>query len=97
MITQCILPEAPLIQKVIHHVYASKWYLAWFATLSLRGETIMFKRDVTVWNHKQYLNQPYLVKNDGPIMQYRRWYQQFFTSNSKTYQQIINNNNIFDW
>ena len=37
-----------------------------------------FFEDVAIWEHKVYRDAPVLCDADGPIMQLRRWYAQFF-------------------
>jgi hypothetical protein len=34
--------------------------------------------DVVVWENKAYLPRPALAHGDGPIMQFRRWCEQFY-------------------
>ncbi len=34
--------------------------------------------DVPIWRDKIYRERPVLVKGDGPIAEFRRWYQQFY-------------------
>jgi nitrite reductase/ring-hydroxylating ferredoxin subunit len=38
-----------------------------------------FAQDVPIWENKIYRDRPMLTKNDGPIMQYRRWFRQFYS------------------
>lgn len=40
-----------------------------------------FQADIPIWRDLQYKERPMLVKGDGPIMAYRRWYQQFYEGN----------------
>ena len=35
-------------------------------------------QDVPIWEHKQYVEHPVLVKGDGEIMEFRRWASQFY-------------------
>lgn len=35
-------------------------------------------QDIPIWEHKAYLPVPALADADGPIMQFRRWYAQFY-------------------
>jgi nitrite reductase/ring-hydroxylating ferredoxin subunit len=35
-------------------------------------------KDVPIWENKAYLPKPMLSKDDGPIMQFRRWAEQFY-------------------
>lgn len=46
-----------------------------------------FERDVNVWNHKKFAHNPCLAKEDRCIKLFRQWYSQFYSENSKTYQQ----------
>ncbi|MDB5987412.1 MAG: Rieske (2Fe-2S) protein [Nevskia sp.] len=36
--------------------------------------------DFVVWNHKKYRPNPLLCDGDGPILQYRKWFKQFYTA-----------------
>ena len=37
-----------------------------------------FEDDKTIWEHKVYREQPQLCESEGPIMQLRKWYRQFY-------------------
>jgi phenylpropionate dioxygenase-like ring-hydroxylating dioxygenase large terminal subunit len=37
-----------------------------------------FKQDLRIWEKKVYRPRPVVVPGDGPIIQYRRWAQQFY-------------------
>ncbi len=37
-----------------------------------------FFQDVRIWEHKKYVDRPVLCDGDGPIMQLRKWYRQFY-------------------
>ena len=41
-----------------------------------------------VWNNKMYRKNPILVKEDKLIAQHRKWYSQFYSENSPTYESI---------
>ena len=43
-------------------------------------DTLMhgFRQDARIWEHKRYRTQPALCDGDGPIMQLRRWYAQYY-------------------
>ena len=34
--------------------------------------------DTPIWRDKVFLERPLLVKGDGPITEFRRWYEQFY-------------------
>ncbi|KAG8230503.1 hypothetical protein J437_LFUL010603, partial [Ladona fulva] len=88
VILQTVTPVEPMLQRVVHRMYAPRFVLQPFASFVFLGETIMFERDVMVWNHKAYLDKPTLVSEDRAITRYRRWYSQFYSEKSPrlTYQ-----------
>ena len=49
--------------------------IAWFIMRQIKQE---FERDITVWEDKAYLTDPVLSVGDGPVVQLRRWAQQFY-------------------
>lgn len=36
--------------------------------------------DTRIWNYRRYPQRPHLAQGDGPIMAYRRWAEQFYSS-----------------
>lgn len=89
-ILQTVTPLEPLLQRVTHQIFAPP-LLAPYASLLFLGECLMFERDIVIWNHKKFERQPTLVREDRTILAYRRWYSQFYSANSPTYQTAINN------
>ncbi|XP_015600969.1 cholesterol 7-desaturase [Cephus cinctus] len=83
-ILQTVTPVEPLLQRVTHLMFAPV-LLAPYASLVFLGESIMFERDVAVWNHKKFERRPLLVREDRTILAYRRWYSQFYSPRSPTY------------
>lgn len=51
--------------------------LLWFAMREV-GHTI--DQDVPIWENKLYRARPRLSRADGPIMQFRKWAQQFYVT-----------------
>ena len=43
---------------------------------------LQFTQDVPIWENKIYRKRPVLTKTDGPVMQYRRWFRQFYSSSN---------------
>lgn len=84
-ILQTVTPIEPLLQRVTHQIFSPP-LLAPYANLIFLGENLMFERDVKIWNYKKYERQPILVREDRAILAYRRWYSQFYSKNSPTYQ-----------
>lgn len=89
-ILQTVTPLEPLLQRVTHQIFSPP-LLAPYANLLFLGECLMFERDIAIWNHKKYERQPTLVREDRTILAYRRWYSQFYSANSPTYQTAMTN------
>jgi 3-ketosteroid 9alpha-monooxygenase subunit A len=43
---------------------------------------LQFTQDVPIWENKIYRERPILTKTDGPVVQYRRWFRQFYSSSN---------------
>ncbi|KAG7201069.1 hypothetical protein KM043_017613 [Ampulex compressa] len=84
-ILQTVTPMEPLLQRVTHMIFSPP-LLAPYASLVFLGECLMFERDVEIWNHKKFERQPILVREDRAILAYRRWYSQFYSPRSSSYQ-----------
>ncbi|KYN27757.1 hypothetical protein ALC57_02821 [Trachymyrmex cornetzi] len=84
-ILQTVTPVEPLLQRVIHQIFSPP-LLAPYANLIFLGECLMFERDIKIWNYKRYERQPILVREDRAIQAYRRWYSQFYSDHSPTYE-----------
>nr|XP_060613230.1 cholesterol 7-desaturase nvd-like [Anolis sagrei ordinatus] len=82
VIIQSVTPVEPLLQQVVHRMYYQRNIPAFVPKFILWGERVQFERDMMIWNNKQYLSKPLLVKEDGPIQRHRRWYAQFYSEGS---------------
>lgn len=83
---QTVTPVEPLVQKVIHRFYAPRTIgNAFFQKFAVWAESVMFERDMMIWNHKQFVDTPLLIKEDRLIKAYRKWYSQFYSENSTSY------------
>ncbi|XP_049306042.1 cholesterol 7-desaturase nvd isoform X3 [Bactrocera dorsalis] len=92
-ILQTVTPIEPLVQKVSHRFYARRG-LGPMVKLMIFAESVMFQRDMFIWNHKVFRNTPILVKEDIAIKKFRMWFSQFYTENSISF---IDARKILDW
>ncbi|XP_025419278.1 cholesterol 7-desaturase isoform X2 [Sipha flava] len=83
-LVQTVTPVEPLIQKVVHRVYCPI-YLSLYASILLFMESVMFERDVVIWNHKKYIEKPLASKQESTLLAHRKWYKQFYSANSPTF------------
>lgn len=84
VILQTLTPVEPLVQKLCHYFYGPR-RLAWFIKFTLVAESINVARDVMIWNYKQFSSNPLLPKEDKLIKQFRIWFSQFYSDNSKSF------------
>ncbi|MGD1912844.1 MAG: Rieske 2Fe-2S domain-containing protein [Rivularia sp. (in: cyanobacteria)] len=59
-----------VFNKIITYVLRSK---------SMAEVSCNLQQDIPIWENKIYRSQPLLSEVDGPITQYRRWTQQFYS------------------
>jgi cholesterol 7-desaturase len=76
-ITETVTPINPVQLRVLHGVYAPPFIPRVIAKIILYATIAQFEKDIPVWNNKRYESKPKISKFDGPILQYRRWRQQF--------------------
>ncbi|XP_063001020.1 cholesterol 7-desaturase nvd-like [Elgaria multicarinata webbii] len=82
VIIHSVTPVEPLLQHVVHRMYYQRNIPALIPKCMLWAECVQFERDIMIWNNKQYLSKPLLVKEDAAILRHRRWYSQFYSKNS---------------
>nr|XP_005295690.1 cholesterol 7-desaturase nvd-like [Chrysemys picta bellii] len=82
IILQSVTPVEPLLQHVVHRIYYQRNMPAVIPKFILKVECVQFERDIMIWNNKQYLSKPLLVKEDSAIQRHRRWFAQFYSENS---------------
>ena len=49
-----------------------------------------FEQDVEIWKHKTRINNPLLTREDGPVYQLRRWYDQFYVDVDDVEPEMVN-------
>lgn len=74
-----LLPIEGFLQQSAYEMWIPTYMPIWFAKIVLRAWANQYERDIVIWNQKVYLPAPQIIKNDGPIVQYRRWFKQFYS------------------
>ncbi len=78
LLYQTHTPIAPLAQRVRFRWYASP-ELPRLASWWVVGHWIsQWRDDVRIWEKKIHRKKPHLVANDGAILSFRRWFNQFY-------------------
>lgn len=82
IILQTVTPMEPFVQKVVHKMFYPL-HMSLYGTITFFTERILFERDVIIWNHKTYRSKPVLTNEESSINKHRKWYNQFYSPNSK--------------
>lgn len=87
---QTVTPIEPLVQKVSHHIYCSRFH-SWYAKIIIWSLIVNFARDALIFNNKMFKNNPKLVREEHQVKLFRKWFSQFYSKNSKTLAEAFNN------
>jgi len=49
----------------------------------LRSFVSLFERDSAIWSTKAYVSAPLTLAEDGPILRFRAWFEQFYSKSGK--------------
>lgn len=60
----------PHIPKFLVSYVVGNWHSQW-------------ANDIMIWENKVYRKPPVILKTDGPVMKFRRWYQKNYSENSE--------------
>jgi cholesterol 7-dehydrogenase len=76
-------PVEPLLQQVRYRWYADRALprplVAWLAGAWIS----QVRSDYAIWANKIYAKRPMLVPEDGPMLEMRRWYKQFYPRDAR--------------
>jgi len=74
-----LLPLEGFLQDSVYQMWTGPGVPTWFAKFAIRAWVGQYEKDIVIWNQKLFLPAAQIVKNDGPIVQYRRWFKQFYS------------------
>ena len=78
-IIKSFTPLGPLELRMEDHFFAPKGTNRFALKYVLEEAGAQFHDDILIWERKGFAKRPMLVKEDGPIMQMRKWYSQFYS------------------
>jgi len=70
-------------------IYADNTVPRWFCKLYSIFASSALEQDRPVWESKIFREPPLLVKGDGPWPAHRKWWNQFYSENSKKFREGI--------
>ena len=71
-------PIAPLLQHVRFRWFSERRVPKLLASYVVGNWVSQWRQDISIWEGKIYQDRPLLTKRDGPVMQLRDWYAQFY-------------------
>nr|XP_018896367.1 PREDICTED: cholesterol 7-desaturase-like [Bemisia tabaci] len=77
----CITPIGPLTVRLTGRLYARPFQIL-MARPILRGYRNSFEQDAPIWNYGKPRLQLNMMKEEGALVNFRRWYSQFYSKNS---------------
>jgi hypothetical protein len=85
---QSLTPVEPYLMRLETTAFCSPnvWNLTIANRLMLLAYAENVERDVLIWGKKKYLLAPLVVRGDGPIGRFRKWYAQFYSPSSPTWE-----------
>ncbi len=86
IIVKTFTPIGKLKLRMEDHVYAPKGSFGPAIKYIVGEATAQFHDDINIWERKTFNTNPVLVKGDGPIMNMRKWYSQFYGHNKQDSQ-----------
>lgn len=82
-------PFAPMVQRTYHLIYAEKSIPRVLAKFMVHTLGKFYEQDVMIWQWKTYPKQPTLSKEDESIKRFRRWFGQFYSENSISFNDAV--------
>lgn len=96
IVNETLLPLGPRFIRAHNSIYSDRWVPRWLAKVMLFALATQFERDISLWNHKKYLQRPAVHGDDGPILRYRRWFSQFYPQDENG-NRISKRESVADW
>ena len=78
---ESVTPITANLQRLTNTLWLPRHVPRVYGRLMMSGVVDQLERDLSVWNRKRWLRRPLVVREDGPILKYRRWMRQFFDGN----------------
>ena len=78
LIYQTHLPLEPMALDVQFRWFADKKMPRALVSYVVGSWVSQWRADIEVWENKVYKDRPKLVRSDGPVLEMRRWYRQFY-------------------
>jgi cholesterol 7-dehydrogenase len=92
-----VTPIRALEQRILHVAFCNPYIPQPIASFILWSLDAQFHRDQPVWENKRMATRPVISKADGPILEFRRWFQRFYSTESISFADAVARQNMLDW
>jgi len=89
MIVESVTPIGQLLQQVEHTLYAHWCVPRFVAKLVLNAYLAQFERHVPIWSSKNRLSDSTVLKEDGHVTKFRRFFKQFYSAKGTKKRQTL--------
>merc|ERR1711916_93082 len=79
VVMQGITPIDGTYLRATHSAFTSRMFPRVIAKFLLQSLSGQFQKDLPIWDNKTIVKNALVVKGDGPIPRFRRWYNQFYS------------------
>ncbi|XP_042148702.1 cholesterol 7-desaturase nvd [Ixodes scapularis] len=83
-----LTPRGPLDISTVIQTYDGRSLFWPIRRLMESATSTIVDQDTLIWDHKTFLKNPGLVKEDSAIKTFREWYAQFYSSKSLTWRDV---------
>jgi len=91
ILQEFVTPIGPLLQQMDLAFWSDCYIPRFIVKLASYAYYKQLCTDMAVWNNKTFRPQPLFVKKEGTLVQYRRWFSQFYSEHSPKLSEIEKN------
>lgn len=89
LVCESVTPIGPMLQQSRHIIWSEWTVIRPIAKFILFGLVAQYEKDLPIWQWKTFPSQPLLLKEDSNIPKFRRWFSQFYSPSSKSFEQAV--------
>eukprot|EP01080_Neovahlkampfia_damariscottae_P009433 gene9433-1639_t len=94
---ETVTPIRPYYTRMDHIIFADWKIPRFISKIFLFNITFQVSKDMDIWSNKIFREKPMLCQGDGRIASFRKWYSQFYSPNSISYEDVKKKESAFEW
>lgn len=93
-LVECHTPREQMVLKTDWQWFAEKHIPRALVSYVVGNWYSQWQNDLEIWENKVYKRPPIILKGDGPVNKFRRWYSQFYSESS---ERVAKESSALDW